>query len=173
MIDTTDDSSGTSLAGLGPNMPIEAEAGRREAEIAETPAPRGQLEELARLCECLRGGRAVLVYGSRLLRGAPLRDLLERASAALPEQEREQAQRLIARRPLLAARFLRRRLTGDPLATADPTDAANMLLDLPFRARIDAVDPHEARRSIEPLWTRASFLFVGFDAEDPELAALL
>src|SRR5262245_7883845 len=139
MIDPEDETSGTSLAGVIANMPVEAEAGRRDAEITEAPAPRGQLEELARLCEGLRGGRAVLVVGTRLLRGVGLRELLARAAATLPEAEVAEAQRLIERRPLLAARFLRRRLTADPLAGGDPGDAATTLFNLPFRSRIDAV----------------------------------
>ncbi len=223
-------------SGLVIDMTADDAGDDEEAPVAIAP-------ELVALAERLRNGRAVLCAGARLGSGEirTYRATVDKVLAALPEGDASEARRVLDRRPLAAAGFVRRRL-GERFAgelqrastpTAELSDAVRLLGELPFRAVVtttwdDAFEraftrdgqvpriytPHDhvalaadgkarfifkalgdpARaetvvfsaedvqaaladggyRSVaHDLYRSRSFLFVGFEGQDPDLGILL
>lgn len=107
---------------------------------ATTPPPSSDLSPLV---DRIKAGRAVLCAGRHVGGNeGDFRSLVERLFAALPDTDLTEAKKVLDRRPLAAAGFVRRRL-GDRFAVAlqglTPTGgdlpvALRTLGDLPFRA---------------------------------------
>ncbi len=114
--------------------------GKERDKGAAQPVP--TTADLQPLVERLRAGRTVLCAGRHLgPTEGDFRSLVERLFSALPDVDVSEAKRVLDRRPLAAAGFVRRRL-GDRFAVAlqgltpsggDLPGAWKILGDLPFR----------------------------------------
>lgn len=97
--------------------------------------------EIETIVERLRYGRCVLCASSRIASGATYRAVVEKLLRSMPEVDAADAETVLAKRPLAAAGFVRRRL-GDKFAdalqaatrTTDVPETVRLLGDLPFRA---------------------------------------
>jgi tetratricopeptide (TPR) repeat protein len=197
--------------------------------------------DIAAIVERLRLGRCVLCAGSRLGSDGDYRSLVERLCKALPDVDQADVDRVLAKRPLAAAGYVRRRL-GDKFTDelrkltaqgGEVSEAVKIFASLPFRAVVTTTyddtfervlgaagqapvvytpadhaelrkdgrakfvfkalgDPARAetvvwsaedlqsaladggyRTLAHDLYRSRSFLFVGFDGQDPDLGILL
>jgi tetratricopeptide (TPR) repeat protein len=121
-------------------QPAMAAGGVAEPKAVE--APKVDVKpELVPLVERLRGGRCVLCAGSRLGADGNFRTLVEKLVSQLPDGE--DAKKVLDKRPLAAAGWVRRRL-GDNFAASlqgaivkdsgELPEAVRLLGELPFRA---------------------------------------